>query len=157
MIQKFAFELAPGISLGEEKPILIAGPCVVEAANITLYTAKFLRDLTSDLGISFIFKSSFDKANRTSSGSFRSVGFESALEILGQVRAELNVPVLTDVHETNQVDQVAKAVDVLQIPAFLCRQTDLIQKAGSTGLPIKPPAKSISSSPSSAMPVELME
>ena len=136
MIHQFAFELAPGISLGEEKPMLIAGPCAVESAEIALHTAKFLRDLTSDLGISFIFKASFDKANRTSSGSFRSIGFESALEILGRVRAELHVPVLTDVHEINQVDQVAEAVDVLQIPAFLCRQTDLIQKAGSTGLPI---------------------
>lgn len=126
-------ELAPGITLGGNKPVLIAGPCVVESEEITLGTAEKLKEITQRLDIPFIFKSSYDKANRTSGTTFRSIGFEEALKLLERVRKEFEVPVLTDVHESDQVEAVAKVVDVLQIPAFLCRQTDLLIAAGKTG------------------------
>ncbi len=128
-----AFELAPGVPLGGELPVLIAGPCAVESADLVLQTAAYLRDITGRLGIPYIFKSSYDKANRTSHQNFRSIGFEAALDILQRVRSEVGVPVLTDVHESQQVTRVAQAADVLQIPAFLCRQTDLIHAAACTG------------------------
>lgn len=130
------FELMPGVRLGGEKPVLIAGPCAVESAEEALQIATELRDLTQELGIPYIFKASFDKANRTAVTSFRSIGFEPALKILARVRQEARVPVLTDVHETIQVEKVAKEVDILQVPAFLCRQTDLLQAAGRSGLPV---------------------
>lgn len=136
MSQHFVFELAPGITLGGDQPVLIAGPCAIESAEVALQTAHALRDITQELGIPFVFKSSYDKANRTSHQTFRSIGFEAALEILSRVRSEVGVPVLTDVHETGQIEQVARAADVLQIPAFLCRQTDLIQAAGCSGLAV---------------------
>ncbi|PKO09631.1 MAG: 3-deoxy-8-phosphooctulonate synthase [Chloroflexi bacterium HGW-Chloroflexi-2] len=126
-------ELAPGIILGGEKPVLIAGPCVVESEKITIKTAEKLKEITQRLDIPFVFKSSYDKANRTSGTTFRSIGFEEALKLLQRVRKEFDVPVLTDVHESNQVESVAQVVDVLQIPAFLCRQTDLLFAAGKTG------------------------
>jgi 2-dehydro-3-deoxyphosphooctonate aldolase (KDO 8-P synthase) len=126
-------EMAPGIILGGEKPVLIAGPCVVESEKITLGTAEKLKEITQRLDIPFVFKSSYDKANRTSGTTFRSIGFEEALKLLQRVRKEFNVPVITDVHESNQVEAVAQVVDVLQIPAFLCRQTDLLIAAGKTG------------------------
>lgn len=129
-------ELAPGVMLGDGQMVLIAGPCAVESETIALETAHVLRDLTRRLGIGYVYKSSYDKANRTSAGSFRSIGFEQALEILAKVRREAGVPLLTDVHESAQVAQVAQVVDVLQIPAFLCRQTDLLQAAGASGLPV---------------------
>ena len=131
-----AFELAPGVLLAGEAPVLIAGPCAVESPEIVLETARFLKDLTARLGIPYVFKSSYDKANRTSHRNFRSIGFQAALDLLQQVRRETGLPVLTDVHETIQVETVAGAVDVLQIPAFLCRQTDLIQAAAYTGKPV---------------------
>ena len=126
-------ELAPGVSLGGEKLLLIAGPCAVESLEICLQTGEYLRRLAEDLHIGYVFKSSFDKANRTSAHSFRSVGFDESLEILATVRRELDVPVLTDVHESGQVRAVAEVADVLQIPAFLCRQTDLLLAAGGSG------------------------
>jgi 2-dehydro-3-deoxyphosphooctonate aldolase (KDO 8-P synthase) len=126
-------ELAPGIILGGAKPVLIAGPCVVESEKITLGTAEKLKEITQRLDLPFIFKSSFDKANRTSGTTFRSIGFEEALKLLERVRQDFEVPVLTDVHESSQVESVAQVVDVLQIPAFLCRQTDLLIAAGKTG------------------------
>jgi len=112
---------------------LIAGPCVIESRDHVLFMAKELKKLTSEFGIAFIFKASFDKANRSSIQSFRGAGMEEGLKILGEARREAGVPVLTDIHEAGQADAVAKVVDVLQIPAFLCRQTDLILAAAKTG------------------------
>jgi 2-dehydro-3-deoxyphosphooctonate aldolase (KDO 8-P synthase) len=126
-------ELAPGVTLGDDQPVLIAGPCAIESAEIALRTASFLIDIAGELKIPYVFKSSYDKANRTSHETFRSIGFEAALEVLERVRSELGVPVLTDVHESGQVERVAQVADILQIPAFLCRQTDLIQAAARTG------------------------
>ena len=133
---RIKIELAPGVTLGGDQPVLIAGPCAIKSAEIALRTATYLIDIAGELELPYIFKSSYDKANRTSYESFRSIGFEAALQVLERVRSELGVPVLTDVHESGQVERVAQVADVLQIPAFLCRQTDLIQAAASTGLAI---------------------
>jgi len=113
--------------------ILIAGPCVVENEKLCLQVAGVLRKTCARLGVTYIFKASYDKANRTSSRSFRGPGLEAGLQVLAKVRAELDVPVLTDVHTEAQAAAAAQAVDVLQIPAFLCRQTDLIEAAARTG------------------------
>ncbi len=126
-------QLAPGVILGGDLPVLIAGPCAIESEEIALHAAFVLRDLARELGIPYVYKSSYDKANRTSGTTFRSIGFDAALQILARVREEAGVPVLTDVHETIQVEQVARIADVLQIPAFLCRQTDLIRAAARSG------------------------
>lgn len=125
--------LAPGVVLGGEKLVLIAGPCAIESPEICIQTAVTLKELTGRLGIGYVFKASFDKANRTSEHSFRSIGFNEALAILAQVRHEVHVPILTDVHESTQVAAVAEVADILQIPAFLCRQTDLLLAAGRSG------------------------
>jgi 2-dehydro-3-deoxyphosphooctonate aldolase (KDO 8-P synthase) len=116
--------------------LLIAGPCVVESLDIVMETAETLLEITSRLNIPFVFKSSYRKANRTRLDSFRGIGDEKAFEILASVRERLQVPVLTDVHETTEVSLAARFVDVLQIPAFLCRQTDLLMAAGATGKPV---------------------
>jgi len=113
--------------------ILIAGPCVIESERLCLRVAESLRRACQKLGVTYIFKASFDKANRTSGASFRGPGLEEGLKILARVRAELEVPVLTDVHSEAQVTAAAEVVDILQIPAFLCRQTDLIQAAVRAG------------------------
>ncbi len=115
---------------------LIAGPCVIESRDHTHFLASQLFDLAEARGIPLIFKASFDKANRTSLGSYRGISMEEGLEILAEVRERLGIPVLTDVHESIQCAQVAKAVDILQIPAFLCRQTDLLLAAAATGRPV---------------------
>ena len=115
---------------------LIAGPCVIETAELAFSTAKQLRAITRELGIPFIYKSSFDKANRTSAGSARGPGRAEGLDILNAVRRELDVPVLTDVHSVEDVEHAAESVDVLQIPAFLCRQTDIVQAAARSGCPV---------------------
>ncbi len=115
---------------------LIAGPCVIESRDHTHFLASQLFDLAEARGIPLIFKASFDKANRTSLGSYRGISMEEGLEILAEVRQRLGIPVLTDVHESGQCAQVAKAVDILQIPAFLCRQTDLLLAAAATGRPV---------------------
>ena len=126
-----------GFEVGLGKPFfLIAGPCVVESEQLQLDAAGRLKEITGKLGIPFIFKSSFDKANRTSSKSFRGLGMEEGLRILGEVKKQVGVPVLTDVHEYTPFDEVAEVVDVLQTPAFLCRQTDFIQKVARTGRPV---------------------
>lgn len=125
--------LAPGLTLGGTVPLLIAGPCVIESRELCLQTAATLKTLAEQLHLGYLFKSSFDKANRTSGTSFRSIGFDESLEILAQVREDIGVPVLTDVHESIQVPAVAQVADVLQIPAFLCRQTDLLLAAGNSG------------------------
>lgn len=123
--------------VGLDRPIfLIAGPCVIESEQLAMETAGTLKSLCNDLGIPFIYKSSFDKANRSSSESYRGPGMEQGLRILEKVKAELGVPILTDVHEDTPLDEVAECVDVLQTPAFLCRQTNFIQRVASQGLPV---------------------
>ena len=127
----------PDFSADADRPFfLIAGPCVIESSELAFSTARHLRDLTERLGISFIYKSSFDKANRTSAGSARGPGRDEGLEILDAVRRELGVAVLTDVHSVGDVEAAAQKVDVLQIPAFLCRQTDIVQAAARSGCPV---------------------
>jgi 2-dehydro-3-deoxyphosphooctonate aldolase (KDO 8-P synthase) len=126
-----------GFDAGLDRPFfLMAGPCVIESEQLALETAGELRDLTADLGIPFIYKSSFDKANRSSHESFRGLGFEQGLRILDGVRHAVGVPVVTDVHEDTPLDEVAAVVDVVQTPAFLCRQTNFIQRVAALGLPV---------------------
>ena len=126
-----------GFEAGPEHPFfLIAGTCVVESEAMALDTAGALREITAELGLPFIYKSSFDKANRSSASSFRGPGMEEGLRILAEVRRQLGVPVLTDVHEDTPVDEVAEVVDVMQTPAFLCRQTDFILRVASAGKPV---------------------
>jgi 2-dehydro-3-deoxyphosphooctonate aldolase (KDO 8-P synthase) len=115
---------------------LIAGPCVIESEQLVMETAERLREMTDVLGVPFIFKSSFDKANRSSHESFRGPGLEEGLRILEKVKAEVGVPVLTDVHEDTDLEAVAEVVSVLQTPAFLCRQTNFIQNVCAQGLPV---------------------
>jgi 2-dehydro-3-deoxyphosphooctonate aldolase (KDO 8-P synthase) len=125
-----------GFEVGPNCPLfLIAGPCVIESEELALETAGRLKEITAKLSIPFIYKSSFDKANRSSLSSFRGLGLERGLEILAKVKA-LGVPVLTDVHEYTPLEEVAQVVDVLQTPAFLCRQTDFIQNVARQGLPV---------------------
>jgi 2-dehydro-3-deoxyphosphooctonate aldolase (KDO 8-P synthase) len=126
-----------GFEIGLEKPFfLIAGPCVIESRQMAFDTAGQLFEMTSALGIPFIYKSSFDKANRSSGTSYRGPGMDQGLQILADVRASLKVPVLTDVHDKDQVKAVAAVVDVLQTPAFLCRQTDFIEACAASGKPV---------------------
>src|SRR5574338_1140428 len=126
-----------GFEVGLDRPLfLIAGPCVVESRELQTETAGRLKELTGRLGVPFIFKSSYDKANRSSSKSFRGLGMEAGLRILEEVRRQIQVPVLTDVHEEDEVQPAAAVVDVLQTPAFLCRQTDFIRAAASAGKPV---------------------
>jgi len=126
-----------GFEAGLDKPLfLIAGPCVVESRELQVETAGRLKEITGRLGVPFIFKSSYDKANRSSGKSFRGLGMDKGLEILAYVKKELGVPILTDVHEEDEVKPVAAVVDVLQTPAFLCRQTDFIHAAASAGKPV---------------------
>jgi 2-dehydro-3-deoxyphosphooctonate aldolase (KDO 8-P synthase) len=126
-----------GFDVGLEHPFfLIAGTCVIESRQMAFDTAGALKEITSALGIPFIYKSSFDKANRSSGKSFRGPGIEKGLEILAAVRREIGVPVLTDVHTEEEIPMVASVVDVLQTPAFLCRQTDFINACARSGLPV---------------------
>ncbi|HSC96416.1 MAG TPA: 3-deoxy-8-phosphooctulonate synthase [Burkholderiales bacterium] len=126
-----------GFKAGLDQPLfLIAGPCVVESRDLALDTAGALKEICAGLGVHFIFKASYDKANRTSLKSFRGLGMDKGLEILGEVRKKVGVPVLTDVHETEDIPAVAAAVDVLQTPAFLCRQTDFICAVAAAGKPV---------------------
>jgi 2-dehydro-3-deoxyphosphooctonate aldolase (KDO 8-P synthase) len=123
-----------GFEVGLDRPFfLIAGPCVIESRQLALDTAGELKEITSALGIPFIYKSSYDKANRSSMRSFRGLGIDRGLEILAEVRKQIGVPVLTDVHEADEIEQAAGAVDVLQTPAFLCRQTDFICAVAASG------------------------
>lgn len=120
--------------VGLEHPIfLIAGPCVIESEAMAMETSSRLKEITQRLGINFIYKSSYDKANRSSGDSFRGPGIEEGLRILQKVKAEVGVPILTDVHENTPIDEVADVVDVLQTPAFLCRQTDFIVRVANSG------------------------
>ena len=126
-----------GFEVGLNAPFfLIAGPCVIESEELALSTSAELKKITAELGIPFIYKSSYDKANRSSADSFRGPGIEEGLRILQKVKDEIGVPVLTDVHEDTPLDEVASVVDVLQTPAFLCRQTNFIQNVARTGKPV---------------------
>ncbi|RJF98283.1 3-deoxy-8-phosphooctulonate synthase [Noviherbaspirillum saxi] len=126
-----------GFEVGLDRPFfLIAGPCVIESQQMALDTAGRLKELTAELGIPFIYKSSFDKANRSSGTSFRGLGMEKGLDILSEVKKQLDVPVLTDIHEIDEIKPVAAVVDVLQTPAFLCRQTDFIRACAQSGKPV---------------------
>lgn len=126
-----------GFPIGLEHPFfLIAGPCVIESEQMALDTAGALKEITSELKIPFIYKSSFDKANRSSGTSFRGLGMEKGLEILATVKKQLNVPVLTDIHAIEEIKPVSAVVDVLQTPAFLCRQTDFIHACAQSGRPV---------------------
>lgn len=126
-----------GFEVGLDQPFfLISGPCAIETEELALMTATKLKEITTRLGIPFIYKSSFDKANRSSHTSARGVGLEAGLRILETVKREVGVPILTDVHEDTPMDEVASVVDVLQTPAFLCRQTNFIQSVARTGKPV---------------------
>ena len=126
-----------GFEVGLDRPFfLIAGPCVIESMQLQIDTAGQLKEITGALGVPFIFKSSFDKANRTSGTSFRGPGLEEGLKVLDAVKRQVGVPVLTDVHEYTPMGEVASVVDVLQTPVFLCRQTDFIQNVARTGKPV---------------------
>ncbi len=126
-----------GFEVGLDQPFfLIAGPCVIESRQMAMDTAGQLKEITAELGIPFIYKSSFDKANRSSGTSFRGLGMEKGLEILADVKKQIQVPVLTDIHEIDEIKPVAAVVDVLQTPAFLCRQTDFIKACAQSGKPV---------------------
>ena len=126
-----------GFEIGLDQPFfLIAGTCVIESRQMAFDTAGALKEMTAALGIPFIYKSSFDKANRSSGTSFRGLGMDKGLEILGDVKRELGVPVLTDIHNTEEIAAVSGVVDVLQTPAFLCRQTDFISACAQSGKPV---------------------
>jgi 2-dehydro-3-deoxyphosphooctonate aldolase (KDO 8-P synthase) len=126
-----------GFEVGLDKPLfLIAGPCVIESQQMAIDTAGQLKEITAALGIPFIYKSSYDKANRSSNSTFRGFGMEEGLKILDEVRRQIGVPILTDVHTEEQVPYVAAVVDVLQTPAFLCRQTDFITACAKSGKPV---------------------
>lgn len=134
---KNTVNIADRITLGSDKMVLFAGPCAAESYEICMEVGSTVKQLCANLGIEYVFKSSFDKANRTSSGSYRGNSMETGLEILSRVKRELNVPIVTDVHESYQCAEAATVADVLQIPAFLCRQTDLLKAAAKTGRAVK--------------------
>lgn len=116
----------------KEPFVLLAGPCVIESEEQVLYIAKFMKELSEELKINYVFKASFDKANRSSINSFRGPGIQKGLEILKKVKENFNIPIVTDIHDVQQIEEVAKVADIIQIPAFLCRQTDLLVAAGKT-------------------------
>ncbi len=130
-------QVTENIVLGGDRMVLFAGPCAAESYDICMETGTQVKALCQQLGIDYIFKSSFDKANRTSLGSYRGPSIEGGLEILSRVKKDLDVPIVTDVHESYQCAEVATVVDVIQIPAFLCRQTDLLKAAARTGKAVK--------------------
>ncbi len=130
-------QITNNITLGGKRMVLFAGPCAAESFDICLKTGAKVKELCKQLDIDYVFKSSFDKANRTSSGSYRGPSREEGLQILARIKKELNVPIVTDVHESYQCEEVATVADVLQIPAFLCRQTDLLIAAARTGKAVK--------------------
>jgi 2-dehydro-3-deoxyphosphooctonate aldolase (KDO 8-P synthase) len=136
-IYKEKVPVTDSIVLGGEQMVLFAGPCAAESFDICMETGSKVKEICAELGIAYVFKSSFDKANRTSSDSYRGPSKEGGLEILRRVKKELNVPIVTDVHESYQCAEVAEVADVLQIPAFLCRQTDLLIAAARTGKAVK--------------------
>jgi 2-dehydro-3-deoxyphosphooctonate aldolase (KDO 8-P synthase) len=136
-IFKEKVKVTDNITLGGDRMVLFSGPCAAESYDICMETGSKVKSICQSLGIDYVFKSSFDKANRTSSGSYRGPSIEGGLDILSRVKKDLEVPIVTDVHESYQCDEVATVVDVLQIPAFLCRQTDLLRAAARTGKAVK--------------------
>jgi 2-dehydro-3-deoxyphosphooctonate aldolase (KDO 8-P synthase) len=125
------------VEIGSGKPLtLIAGPCVIESYDLCYEVAHKISNICANLGIQYIFKSSFDKANRTSLGTFRGFGLDNGLSVLEKIKQELNIPVTTDIHESWQPKEISSVVDLMQIPAFLCRQTDLLQAAAESGKPV---------------------
>ncbi|MCP4180071.1 MAG: 3-deoxy-8-phosphooctulonate synthase [bacterium] len=126
------FKLNKDIEIGNGKLLLLAGPCVAESREICLKTAAFLKDVCKKLDINYVFKASFDKANRSSANTFRGKGLDYGLNILKEVKSTLELPIVTDVHESSQIQQISKVADIIQIPAFLCRQTDLLLAAGKS-------------------------
>ena len=125
------------VSIGGDNPLaLIAGPCVIESEKQTMEAAENIKRISQDCGMPFIFKSSFDKANRSSINSYRGPGLETGLKILKKVKEELSLPVLSDIHKEEEIEPAAEVLDVIQIPAFLCRQTDLLVRAAKTGMPV---------------------
>mgnify|MGYP003564821109 CR=1 FL=1 len=132
-ISREPITVTEGVVLGTERLVVFAGPCAIESEELTLAIAERLRDLAKRLDVGLVFKASYDKANRTSRTSYRSAGMSEGLRILGRVKDTTGLPIITDVHETTQVGPVAEVADVLQIPAFLCRQTDLLEAAGRSG------------------------
>lgn len=136
-IFKDKVQVTDNITLGGDRMVLFSGPCAAESYDICMETGTHVKALCEKLGIDYVFKSSFDKANRTSSGSYRGPSVEGGLQILQRVKQDLKVPIVTDVHESYQCAEAASVVDVLQIPAFLCRQTDLLKAAARTGKAVK--------------------
>lgn len=132
-----SFDVVPGLGIGDAHPLLvIAGPCVIEDRDTCLRIGESAKVIAERLGVGYIFKASFDKANRTSVASYRGPGLESGLEILADIAEQLDIPVLTDIHEPSQASVAAEVVDMLQVPAFLCRQTDLLLACAATGKPV---------------------
>ncbi|UII31667.1 3-deoxy-8-phosphooctulonate synthase [Fulvivirga ulvae] len=136
-IFKESVKITENINLGGDRLVLFAGPCAAESYDICMETGAKVKEVCQQLDIDYVFKASFDKANRTSAGSYRGKGLDSGLEILSRVKKDLSVPAVTDIHESYQAKEVAEVVDVLQIPAFLCRQTDLLLAAAETGKMVK--------------------
>lgn len=136
-IYKDKVKVTDQIVLGGDKLVLFSGPCAAESYDICMETGSKVKEICQKLGIDYVFKASFDKANRTSAGSYRGSGLDSGLNILSRVKKDLNVPIVTDIHESYQAKEVAEVADVLQIPAFLCRQTDLLLAASETGKMVK--------------------
>jgi len=129
--------ITKNVKIGGKNPlVVIAGPCVIESEEKTLALAEQLKSITQQLDIPFIFKSSYDKANRTSLNSYRGPGLRKGLEILAKVKTQVKVPIISDVHQLKEIDEAKEVLDIIQIPAFLCRQTDLLVKAGNTGKPV---------------------
>jgi 2-dehydro-3-deoxyphosphooctonate aldolase (KDO 8-P synthase) len=136
-MNEHAFELAPGVAVGgKHGPVFIAGPCVIESEEHIVEVARSLKEVASREGIRLVFKASFDKANRSSIDSYRGPGLEAGLKTLARVKSEVGLPVITDVHLPGQAAKVAEVVDILQVPAFMCRQTDLLLECGRSGLPV---------------------
>ncbi len=130
-------EIAENVIVGDDGILfVIAGPCVIESRDHSFFIAKELREITKKLKVHFVFKASFDKANRTSIKSYRGPGLEKGLEVLNEIKSKLKVPVISDVHDVSQVEAAAEVLDIIQIPAFLCRQTDLVAAVGKTGKPV---------------------
>ena len=129
-------KIADRIAVGDGSLVILAGPCMAESRAVCMETAQFLKELCAELGLGYVFKASYDKANRSSGSTVRGPGREAGLAMLREVKASLGLPIVTDIHEAHEVDEVAQVVDVLQIPAFLCRQTDLLIAAGKTNLAV---------------------
>ncbi len=135
-MHSFSFNLNQDITVGGERPLLMSGPCVIESADLCLEVATKVKAICDELNFDYVFKASFDKANRTSVDSFRGPGLTEGVKILQMIKEKVGVPVVTDIHETAQIGPVGEVVDVMQIPAFLCRQTDLLVAAGNSGCTI---------------------